>query len=70
MHKEDCENTECNKDTVGEWYSEKVFYGIKDMITLSSSAIRGVAKLSMSMEDLYWPAIIPPRLYLNSGRYE
>ena len=34
VHKVDGENIECNKDTVREWCSGKVFYGIKDMATL------------------------------------
>ena len=39
--KEDGEDTECKKNTVRKWYSEKVFYSVKDMVTQNSSALRG-----------------------------
>ena len=39
--KEDGEDTECNKNTVRKWYSEKMFYSVKDMITQDSSALLG-----------------------------
>ena len=63
-HKEDGEDTECNKDTVGKWYSAKVLYNVKDMEIQGSSPIGEVTQLSKVMEDFYGPENIPTCLYL------
>ena len=46
-HKGDGEDKECNKYSVGKWYSGKMFYSVKDM----------------AIEDFYEPEIILPHLY-------
>lgn len=38
-HKEDGENSKCNKNAVGNWDSGKVFYSIVDMTSQGSSAM-------------------------------
>ena len=43
------EEVECNKQSVGEWYTGKVFYSVKNMAPEGSSAIPGVAEISTSV---------------------
>ena len=58
------ENTEYNKQSVGKWYTCKVFYSIKDMPTQGSSAMRGVAELSAALTSHYELEECPSRMYL------
>ena len=61
---EEDENTEYNKQSVGKWYTGKVFYSIKDMPTQGSSAMRGVAELSAALTSHYELEECPSRMYL------
>ena len=61
---EEQEDTECNKQSVGKWYTGKVFYSVKDMPTQGSSAIRGVAEVNTALMSHYDSENFPSRLYL------
>ena len=65
----DAEQIECNKETVGKWYTGKVFYSVKNMATEGSTAERGATELSLALKEFYG-LTIPPRLYLyaDGGR--
>ena len=43
---EEQEGTEWNMQSVGKWYTGKVFYSVKDMPTQGSSAMRGAAEVN------------------------
>ena len=56
-------DVECNKHSVGAWYSGNVFYSVKDMATEGSSAMRGATETSVALIAQYQDSI-PPRLSL------
>ena len=58
------EGTECNKQSVGKWYTGKVFYSVKDMPTKGSSAMRGAAEVKTALMSHYDSENFPSRLYL------
>ena len=45
------DNFECNKKALGAWYTGKVFYTVKDMVTEGSSAKRGITETSLALES-------------------
>ena len=61
---EEDENSEYNKQSVGKWYTGKVFYSIKDMLTQGSSAMCVVAELSAALTSHYELEECPSRMYL------
>ena len=61
---EEQEDTECNKQYVGKWYTGKVFYSVKDMPTQDSSAMRGAAEVNTVLISHYDSENFPSHLYL------
>ena len=52
------DNVECNKKSLGAWYTGQMFYTVKDMVTEGSSAKRGITETSLALES-HFKGIIP-----------